>query len=960
MSTNVLKIYKNELMALQQEDGYLYEDYYKFNDTLRLKYQFGLNNLRPLVYSAKGLRVLWVAHDVNTPSQKYIALKLENEGAIISSPMSQDDFEDVSVDTLKGVYDIVVVDLYVWMVWSTCMSKAKECADAGLIVITAGNDTSSNLYFTGVSISSEPTHLAITSENVSHITKTEPGESFGNLGTDPNIYMSNLQYGAKSLYYHSDMGVDAHMGFIYEPNNGYGGTHVHDQGGALSYFGYDWFRVVFYYQISVYIEAKNSLNYFRYFKDQINGSTSNTGNHWLDVQAYDLNKAEILHSNNSEENLFYQKTVTGNAAVNNAGYAVDGYVTNSSQYAYISSAPDNIAQLTIDMGDLYYANRIKLWHWFYDGRYYYKPMTWISKDNKYWYNLYNYALEGTYTEKEIGKTFNLNNFDKINSPVDYGISIEENFINLVDTDSGALGLYLAAYGWNGASNVQSGYVNDESTPNNTTYVGWVSWDTGGGTTASVRLATTNTIYNIETGQTYTVSLFLKVIEGTENLISSYNNIYVRQYDSNGSQVAEHGYAYNKEKLSNGWYRIWGSFTTTSNVDRLKIEIYDYSGEVRKMGFYGAQLVKEINSYKRVREFTKDIKRDSLAEIKIPGGFKYGTIIGRFIPRTAFVDGDPYTYTTTEHHSILFRLQDDETTGGTFYRYYVNGAGASSPFLDCDGSWGTSHYHMNYTIDANKEIEWIIERTTTSLTLRIYQESIYKGTHSVPLSSDKTINRIILGANDIIWNGVHKDITVYDGFIYTDDYKKLFFNLKGNLKKSGDIFFDKINEIGDNLWSLTELSKSITYGVSNGGTLVYKNDEYGEYHELTVNGTYTFRGFDITTENGEPYIFSGWFWQSSDSNFGYVPCAVEHEQSGTETRGVNFASAPKEKWFFGWSMSIAGTDGYLRCLIYPTVDISGSGTLKFRNMSLRKATPTEIKLLNDGLFQVGEFSEYLTI
>lgn len=174
----------------------------------------------------------------------------------------------------------------------------------------------------------------------------------------------------------------------------------------------------------------------------------------------------------------------------------------------------------------------------------------------------------------------------------------------------------------------------------------------------------------------------------------------------------------------------------------------------------------------------------------------------------------------------------------------------------------------------------------------------------------------------------------------------------SLKDSGDIYVNKLSEIGENLWENQDF-ETTTYGINgSSGTITLEKDEYGTYHQMSLsNDTNTYKGYDITTVSGEVYIFSGWFWKSIGNTFNYSPCVIEY---GTGLQTTTWGEYPDGEWFFTWSSVSASV--IARCLIYPSYSTACSGIVKWRNMCVRKATPDEIKLMNDGTFQAGDITE----
>lgn len=77
--------------------------------------------------------------------------------------------------------------------------------------------------------------------------------------------------------------------------------------------------------------------------------------------------------------------------------------------------------------------------------------------------------------------------------------------------------------------------------------------------------------------TYTYSCYIKP---SDNFIyTTPNFLYKYEYTaiSNGTKITEAGYFNTERKkyIGNGWYRIWGSFTTQSNTNCLNISFYTY-------------------------------------------------------------------------------------------------------------------------------------------------------------------------------------------------------------------------------------------------------------------------------------------------------------------------------------------------------------------------------------------------
>ena len=147
-----------------------------------------------------------------------------------------------------------------------------------------------------------------------------------------------------------------------------------------------------------YMERNTKLDNVRYVKDCVNGSTSNTSNHWVEIQAI-----------KNGVNIAYNKTVTGtSASINNTtksySYIVDGRldnVTGSSGYAESTSLGNQC--VTIDLGRAYDLDEVAVWHYYADGRKYHDNITSVSSNNTNWTEIRNETKTGETPETVNGK-----------------------------------------------------------------------------------------------------------------------------------------------------------------------------------------------------------------------------------------------------------------------------------------------------------------------------------------------------------------------------------------------------------------------------------------------------------------------------------------------------------------------------------------------------------------------------
>lgn len=135
----------------------------------------------------------------------------------------------------------------------------------------------------------------------------------------------------------------------------------------------------------------------RYIRDYVSGSNVSTGDHWVEIQAYE------------------RETGT-NRAASSAGATISGSTAENSYYpysriidgsadslVYASSIVTGLQYVQIDMGGEYDIEDIKVWHYWDDGRTYYATKTQVSLDGIEWFTMYDSAVSGTYQETSAGK-----------------------------------------------------------------------------------------------------------------------------------------------------------------------------------------------------------------------------------------------------------------------------------------------------------------------------------------------------------------------------------------------------------------------------------------------------------------------------------------------------------------------------------------------------------------------------
>lgn len=131
---------------------------------------------------------------------------------------------------------------------------------------------------------------------------------------------------------------------------------------------------------------KEDSDKIRYIKDSISGSTVNDANHWCEFQVI----------NDIGENLAWGRDVElGSTNISNS-VATDGVINS----AYIDGGSSNNV-LTFDLGYIEDISKIKIWHYYPDGRTYHNNVVQVSADGTNWRTVYQGEKPETSAGNEI-------------------------------------------------------------------------------------------------------------------------------------------------------------------------------------------------------------------------------------------------------------------------------------------------------------------------------------------------------------------------------------------------------------------------------------------------------------------------------------------------------------------------------------------------------------------------------
>lgn len=142
----------------------------------------------------------------------------------------------------------------------------------------------------------------------------------------------------------------------------------------------------------------------RYIRDWADGSTANPSSHWVEVRGVRAD-GSIVHANGNtypERITFYNgDTMQPVTATNGARASNNDLTYNQFADLRVDGAPELV---DIYLGGLYDCARLEVYHYWIDGRTYYKTKTQISEvgGNGRWYTIFDSARQGEYSEPTDG------------------------------------------------------------------------------------------------------------------------------------------------------------------------------------------------------------------------------------------------------------------------------------------------------------------------------------------------------------------------------------------------------------------------------------------------------------------------------------------------------------------------------------------------------------------------------
>lgn len=505
------------------------------------------------------------------------------------------------------------------------------------------------------------------------------------------------------------------------------------------------------------VEQRYYPHKIRYIRDWLNGSTSNTGDHWVEIQAMDY----------SGNNVALNKTAYGSEGSSSTWHRVTDGDTNTSNYTYVSSLTN--CYMEIDLEELYLLKEIKVWHYYGDGRTYHNTKTEVSEDGIHWFPIFDSAIEGEYAETSAGKTHDLMNLGTTVKPsantsttlTSEGIAVEEGTTNLVNSPeftSTSLGGNWGSWDGNVLTFDKAFLLEKETNVINLTK------QTDGSANAIHQ-----NIGGLTLDNDYTLSFYIR-IHPKSNIESGYIKAYIHS-------------SYSNHPITKEWTRI--THTNTSIRDNHTIHIRQYST------LYDVQITMVQFEQKPFATSFVNGSRSAIGDLILSTnlGLNDFTIVGEFIPNSNSDNPDYGGHLSSG--SLLFRLEDTVSTDVDF-RSYKN-----VPYIDGNAFDGSNHnIHEDFNTLPNIKVKYSMKRQGNTLWLRMIGEDGQDTTWRIPrdpatdngLGSFNFDNFRIYG----YWGGTHKNVSIYDRLLTDQEIQKLH-NPSLQLTQEGNIISSELIE-----------------------------------------------------------------------------------------------------------------------------------------------------------------------
>lgn len=156
-------------------------------------------------------------------------------------------------------------------------------------------------------------------------------------------------------------------------------------------------------------QNREEIKSLRYIRDWNNGSQSNQGQHWIEIEAYDsqgVNRAlgrTVKGSKPADPTKPYSRVTDGDKTL--------------SAYCQPVAGDNGLCNVVVDLGELVEIDKIKVWHYYGPDRIYKQTKTEVSADGVNWNTVFDSEVDGEYVETAAGKEITIKRPKQIEFPL---------------------------------------------------------------------------------------------------------------------------------------------------------------------------------------------------------------------------------------------------------------------------------------------------------------------------------------------------------------------------------------------------------------------------------------------------------------------------------------------------------------------------------------------------------------
>jgi len=400
----------------------------------------------------------------------------------------------------------------------------------------------------------------------------------------------------------------------------------------------------------------------------------------------------------------------------------------------------------------------------------------------------------------------------------------------------------------------------------------------------------------------------------------------------GTAIANHS-----NTVINQWERITWTYTVTSAWDAgtfMNFYFYGSTGDYGTLWVDNVQL--EIDRDYNTA-FVESTSSDSYLRLENPiktGGDFTVNFWCKVLPSVLTVGSYHTIFSMGEYNTNnSFTIMDDDGTDMLGEQRLIRRGNAA------EWNWASAAF----TNSGNFQ-DWNMYTVVRGTSYyQCYANGVYVG--NVAHLSTTMQNNIYIGSKDgptRLCPSYFKKLSFYDKALTTDEITSLYGI--ASMKTDGDLVIDYACEPNPNIWPDPDLSTT-SYPVTGGAAATSGEDIDGRYHQLVLSSqTWARKGWSIIEgarigltyyegiEVGATYIASGYFWKSTGSSLPYVMLRITNSGSGSVSSAL-WSSISEETWTYASVEFIA--DAEQDCLIYPSNATAGTGTVRWRNISVSK-------------------------